>query len=260
MGAVRLHSMIQGPEAAPPVLMLGSLGSTLAMWDPQIPALGEQFRVVRADHRGHGGSPVPAGPYTLDDLVADVILLLDETGIQRTSIVGLSLGGMVAMRLAALHPERLDHLVLLCTSAGFGDPAAWAARSDQVQAQGVGSLADLVIGRWFTPDFATREPAVVSTYREMLSATPTEGYAGCCAAIGTLDLYSDLGRIAAPTLAIAGADDPSTPPSALEAIADGIEGARLVVVPGAHLASVESADVVNAALLAHLRPTSHTVE
>lgn len=252
MSGVRLHAVTDGPESAPPLLLLGSLGSTWAMWDSQVPALSAHLRVVRADHRGHGRSPVPPGPYALDDLVADVVLLLDELGIQRASVAGLSLGGMVAMRLAALHPERVDRLALLCTSAGFGDPGSWTTRAAQVRASGVASLADVIIGRWFTPAFAAREPAVVDAFRATLSATSTEGYAACCEAIGQLDLHQDLGRITAPTLVLAGADDPSTTPAVLQVIADGIPGARLVVVPGAHLANVESADAVNAALVAHL--------
>lgn len=252
---VPLNAVVEALADAPPVLLLGSLGSTLAMWEPQVPALAEHFRAVRADHRGHGGSPVPPGPYALDDLVADVVLLLDELNIQRTSVIGLSLGGMVAMRFAALYPERVERLALLCTSSGFGDPESWVARAAQVRADGVASIADLVLDRWFTPAFATQEPAVIDAFRHMLSTTSSEGYAGCCEAIGQLDLHEDLGRITAPTLVIAGADDPSTTPAVLQVIADGIPGAQLVVVPGAHLANVESADEVNAALVAHLSPS-----
>jgi 3-oxoadipate enol-lactonase len=255
MSAVRLHAVTDGPEGGPPLLLLGSLGSTVAMWDRQLPVLAERFRVVRADHRGHGGSPVPPGPYALDDLVADVVLLLDALEISRASVVGLSLGGMVAMRLASLHPERVDRLALLCTSAGFGDPESWTTRAAQVRAHGIASLADAVISRWFTPDFARREPAAIDGIRQSLRDTSAEGYAGCCEAIGQLDLHQDLSRITAPTLVLAGAEDPSTTPAVLQVIADGIPGARLAVVPGAHLANVESASEVNAVLVSHFSST-----
>lgn len=259
MNAVRLHAVVEGPPGAPVVLLAGSLGSTLQMWDPQVPALTERFRVVRYDARGHGRSPVPVGPYALDDLVDDVVALLDRLGVERAHVVGLSLGGMTAMRLAAREPHRVDRLALLCTSASLGPATAWAERAAAVRADGTGSVVDAVLERWFTPVLRDGDPALVQRMGEMVAGTPAEGYASCCSAIEVMDLRADLARIAAPTLAIAGADDPATPPSHLSAIVDAVAGARLLVLPqAAHLANVEQAAAVNAALLAHLDPAGAT--
>jgi 3-oxoadipate enol-lactonase/4-carboxymuconolactone decarboxylase len=253
MTAVPLHHVVDGPDDAPVVLMLGSLGSTGRMWDPQVPALAGPYRVVRADARGHGRSPVLPGPYVLDDLVDDTLALLDRLGVQRASIVGLSLGGMTAMRLAARAPERVDRLAVLCTSALLGPAQNWTDRAAAVRAGGSGAVASAVVERWFTPGLRAADPALVADMEEMVAGIPAEGYAACCEAIATMDLRQDLARITAPTLAIAGADDPATPPEHLAAIADAVPGARLLVLPSAaHLASIEQAPAVNAALLLHL--------
>ena len=255
MTAVEVHAEVSGPEGAPVVLLAGSLGSALDMWDPQVPALAERFRVVRYDTRGHGRSPVPPGPYTLEDLVDDAVALLDRLGVRRAHVVGLSLGGMTALRLAAREPDRLDRLAVLCTSALIGPASAWAERAALVREQGTAAVADAVVARWFTPALAAADPDLVRRMRDTVAATPSEGYAGCCGAIEGMDLRADLPRIAAPTLAIAGADDPATPPEHLAAIADSVPGGRLLVLPqAAHLASVEQAPAVTAALLAHLDP------
>ena len=259
MTAVDVHAVESGPPDAPVVLLAGSLGSSLEMWDPQVAALSARFRVVRYDARGHGRSPVPVGPYVLDDLVDDAVALLDRLGVERAHVVGLSLGGMTAMRLAAREPHRVDRVALLCTSARFASPEPWAERARTVRAEGTAAIADAVVARWFTLALSERDPALVARMREMVASTSTEGYASCCAAIQTMDLREDLGRITAPVLAIAGADDPATPPEHLAAIVDGVPGARLLVLPqAAHLANVEQAVAVDAALLAHLDPAGTT--
>ena len=253
MTAVAVHAVSHGPEDAPAVLLLGSLGSTLEMWDPQLPALAEDFRVIRFDTRGHGRSPVPTGPYSLDDLVDDAVALLDRLGVGSAAVVGLSLGGMTAMRLAAREPQRVTSLAVLCTSALLGPASAWIQRAAQVRSEGTGSVADAVVDRWLTGPAQVAHPERVAALRAMVADTPAEGYASCCEAIAGMDLRSDLPTITAPTLAIAGADDPATPPEHLREIAAAIPGSRLLVLPdAAHLANVEQAAAVNAALLLHL--------
>lgn len=250
MTAVALHAVVEGPEDAPVVLMLGSLGSTLEMWDPQAAALVGPYRVVRPDTRGHGRSPVPPGPYAIDDLVDDALALLDRLGVARAHVVGLSLGGMTAMRLAVRAPERVDRMALLCTSALLGPRSLWTDRASAVRSAGTGSIAQAVVDRWFT---AAAGDDLVGPARAMVAGIPDEGYAGCCLAIADMDQRADLPRISAPTLAIAGADDPATPPEHLRQIADAVPAARLLVLPGAaHLASWEQPTAVNAALLLHL--------
>lgn len=252
MTATTLFQRTSGPPGAPVLLLGGSLGSNLDMWRPQLPALAD-LRVVRFDHRGHGASPAPPGPYRIDDLGRDVLALLDRLGIARASYCGLSLGGMVGMWLAANAPDRIERLVLICTAAHLPPADGWAARAEQVRSAGMGSIADAVLGRWFTPRFRAALPAKVAPYRAMIAACPAEGYAGCCEAIGGMDLRDDLPRITAPTLVIAGADDPATPPEHGERIHAGIAGSRLVVLPGAaHLANVEQAAAIGQLIKDHV--------
>ena len=253
MTAVDVHAVVEGPEDAPVVVLAGSLGSTLEMWDPQVPALAERFRVVRYDARGHGRSPVPPGPYSIDDLVDDAVALLDRLGVERASFVGLSLGGMTGMRLAAREPHRVDRLAVLCTAALLGPAAGWEERAATVRAQGTPAVAQAVVTRWLTDDLRAADPALVQRLEAMVAGTPDVGYAACCDAICAMDLRADLATISAPTLAIAGADDPATPPVHLQEIADAVPGGQLLVLPSAaHLANVEQAAAVNAALLLHL--------
>ena len=205
MTAIDVHCEISGPDDAPVLVLSNSLGSTTAMWDPQVPILAERLRVVRYDHRGHGGSPVPSGPYDLADLGADALRLLDRLGVEHVHWCGLSLGGMVGMWMAINAPQRIE-----------------------------------------------REPAATAAVHAMLAATPDEGYASCCAAIEHMDLVPELGAIRAPTLVIAGRQDPATPPEHGERIAAGIPGARLELVDAAHLATIEQPKVVAELIAGHL--------
>jgi 3-oxoadipate enol-lactonase len=254
---VTLHRVVEAaPELspdAPTVLLLGSVGSTLEMWRPQLPALTAAYRVVRADTRGHGQSPVPPGPYEIDDLVDDALALLDDLGLGPAHIVGLSLGGMTALRLAAREPGRVDRLVVLCTSALLGPAQMWADRATVVRAGGMGAIADAAVARWVTAPFRAAHPDTVAWLRSMLCSQPVEGYAECCGAIERMDLRADLASISAPLLAIAGADDPTTTPDHLAAIADGVQDGRLLVIDeAAHLANVQQPAAINSAILAHL--------
>jgi 3-oxoadipate enol-lactonase len=217
-GAVALNHALEGPEEAPVLVLSNSLGTTLGMWDDQAPALRERFRLLRYDGRGHGGSPAPPGPYTIGDLGSDVLSLLDGLGIEHASFCGLSIGGMVGMWLASEAPERFERLVLCCTAARLLAPEAWQTRAQTVRA---------------------------------------EGYAGCCEAIRDMDLRGRLGSISAPTLVIAGAEDPATPPEHGELIRDSIPDASLELIPNAaHLANVEQPEAVTEAILDHLAPVS----
>ena len=251
---VALHSVSDGPDDATVLVMSGSLGSTTAMWDPQLPALTPHFRVVRIDLRGHGGSPSTPGEYEMAELADDVRALLDRLGLGRVDWCGLSLGAMVGMHLASETPERIGRLALCCTSAHFPDPSVWHDRIAAVHAHGTAGIATAVVARWFTPGWAAEHPDVVAEGEAMVAGTPDEGYSGCCAALAAWDHRDRLPAITAPTLMIAGADDLATPvePHA-RTIAAGIPGARLEIVPGGHLATIESADAVNALLVEHLR-------
>lgn len=253
MTATTLFQRTTGPLGAPFLLLGGSLGSSLEMWRPQLPLFGDSLRVVRFDHRGHGGSPVPPGPYRIDELGRDVLALLDRLGIEKASYCGLGLGGMVGMWLAANAAERIERLVLICAAAHLPPAERWLARARQVRAAGMASVADAVLGRWFTPLYRAALPARVAPYRAMIAACPAEGYAACCEAIAAMDQRADLARIGAPTLVVAGADDPATPLEHGERIHDGIRGSRLVVIPNAaHLANVEQPDTIAQLIRDHI--------
>jgi 3-oxoadipate enol-lactonase len=242
---VTLHHQIEG-EGDRVVVLSGSLGSTLAMWDPQVPAVADRFRVLRYDHPGHGRSPL-SEDRTVAALAVQLLGLLNDLGFAQVSFCGLSLGGAVGIRVALDAPDRIDRLVLCSTSARFSTPEFWDRRAALVRNGGVDAVADEVLDRWFTPGFPD-----VRRYRDMLVSTPAEGYARCCEAVRDWDVRGALGAVQAPTLAIAGADDPSTPPGELKAIVTEIPGSRLSVLDGRHLVNVEQADPFNEALLAHL--------
>jgi 3-oxoadipate enol-lactonase len=248
------YHRFDGPEDAPVLLLSNSLGTTHAMWDPQLDALTEHFCVLRYDRRGHGKSDVPPGPYSIAEMGLDVIELLDGLELERVSYCGLSIGGMDAMWNAANAPERIDRLALCCTSPHMPPRELWDERAGAARADGVEPLADATMERWFSPEFREREPETISRIREMVASTPAEGYAGCCEAIRDWDFRPELGRIGAPTLVISGQDDPSTPPEHGRLIADGIPGARFVVLPSPtqHLANIERPADFTAALLGHL--------
>lgn len=253
MSAVDVHAVVTGDAGNPAVVLSNSLGSTHRMWDAQVPALAEHFLVVRYDTRGHGDSPVPDGPYTIDDLADDVIALLDSLGIRRAHFAGLSLGGMTGMRLAVRNPDRLARLALLCTAPVLGPANNWTDRAATVRADGVASIAESVVSRWFAPGYLDDHPDRKVFYEAMVAGTAAEGYAGCCEAIATMDQVADLPSITAPTLAIAGADDPATGPERLAAIAENVADGRLLVVPdAAHLAPAQQPQIVTPALLEHL--------
>jgi 3-oxoadipate enol-lactonase len=251
---VDLHHEVAGGEDSAPLLLGGSLGTSLAMWDPQVPPLAASRRVIRFDHRGHGASPVVPGPHSIGDLGRDVLGMLDRLAITRASYCGASLGGMVGMWLAANAPERVDRLVLICTSAHLPSASAYTDRAALVREAGTAeAVADAAVARWFTLAFAREHPDVVARHRAMIAATPAEGYAGSCDAIASLDLRADLAAIRARTLVIAGAEDLALPPPHGRAIADAVPGARLEVLErAAHLASVEQAAAVTTLIADHL--------
>jgi 3-oxoadipate enol-lactonase len=246
---VELHYEFRGKRGSPAIAFTGSLGTDLTMWQPQALALGPHFCTLRYDLRGHGGSPVPPGPYAIADLGSDLVALLDRRGIERASLCGLSIGGMVSMWVAAHAPERVQRLVLCCTSAQLGPRESWLERAAIVRSEGVGAVADAVLARWFTPGFARAHPEVIERMRAMLIATPREGYAGCCEAIAAMDLTPDLPSIRAPALVLSAADDPATPPEHGQRIAELIPGARFEIVPSAaHIANIEQSDRLTALL------------
>ena len=249
---IRIHYTLNGPAGAPVVTLSHSLATTLAMWEPQARALGERYRVLRFDTRGHGGTDAPAGPYSLEMLTADALALLESLGIQRTHFVGLSMGGMIGQLLALEHPDRLRSVSLCDTSSRIPPEAApiWDERVRAAQAEGMEQAVQPTINRWFTPACRDARPDVVDPVRAMIRTTPVQGYVGCCDAIKPLNLTARLGAIRVPTLVMVGAEDMGTPVAASRAIHEQIPGSRLVVIPSAsHLSNLEQPEAFNKALL-----------
>lgn len=250
---VHLHYRVDGNDFAPPLLLSNSLGTDLEMWSPQMQSLATHFRVIRYDTRGHGASSVPEGPYTIDQLGRDVVALLDHLKIARVHFCGLSMGGLIGLWLAVHVPERIDRLVVANTGAQIGTADGWNSRIDSIRDAGPGglpgSVVDAVVERWFTRRHRDVAPAGVERVRRMLTETSGAGYAANCAAIRDADLRPQLSAIGAPTLVVAGSQDPSTPAALGREIADAIPGARYVELDSAHLSNIEQAGAFNAALL-----------
>ncbi|OJU83805.1 MAG: 3-oxoadipate enol-lactonase [Solirubrobacterales bacterium 70-9] len=247
---VALNHRVEGPAEAPVLVLLNSLGTDLRMWEPQAAALRDELRLVRLDTRGHGASPVPDAPWTLADLGGDVLALLDSLGIAKASFAGVSLGGSTAVWIAAHAPERVETAFACFTSAWFGPPDPWRERAAIVRAEGVEAVADAVLDRWFTDRV---DPGLRARMREMIVATPPQGYAAATEVVGDLDLRPELGRITAPTVVVAGAEDPACPPDVGRALAAGIPGGEFIEIEGAaHLGNLERPDAVTALLRTHL--------
>lgn len=240
-------------DAGRPVLILShSLGASMAMWDEQVASLAGEYAILRYDTRGHGASDAPAGDYSLDRLGRDVLAVMDHLGIASARFCGLSLGGMTGQWLGVHAPERIERLVIANSSAHMGPAESWQQRIAAVREHGMAAVASAVLERWFTPAFLAADGPGVERTRAQLLATPPEGYTGCCAAIRDMDLRAIIGLIRAPTLVIAGAQDPATPADHSALIQSHIAGARLVTLDAAHLSNIEQPEAFNAALSAFL--------
>jgi 3-oxoadipate enol-lactonase len=249
---IRLNVVIDGPDNGEALLLLHSLGCDLSMWDEQAKALAGKFRLIRFDARGHGRSASPPGDYTIDDLGHDALAVLDQAGVDRAHLCGISMGGVTAQWLAITAPTRVRSLTLANTAARIGTVESWQTRRDTVLDRGMNAIADAVIGRFFSEAFRAASPTVVSGFYATLEHTNPQGYAGCCAALRDADLRGDLRRIAAAARVIGGNKDVSTPLADAEALAQGIAGARLSVLDAAHLSNIEQPARFTALLKAQL--------
>ncbi|MGA5762341.1 4-carboxymuconolactone decarboxylase [Nonomuraea bangladeshensis] len=240
-----LHHRLDGPADGEPLILGPSLGTSLRLWEPQLAALARTFRVLRFDLPGHGGSPA-APVATVEDLAALVLETAGAAGFGTFHYAGVSIGGAIGATLALRHPGRVRSLAMVCSSARFGEPASWHERARLVRAEGTGPLLESTAARWFAG------PPQQALLDDLAAADP-EGYAACCDALATYDVRAELAAIKAPTLVVAGRDDPATPPAHARELADGIPGATLVELAGAaHLAPADQPERLTAALLAHL--------
>jgi 3-oxoadipate enol-lactonase len=253
-GDARLAYRVDGPADAPVVVFSNSLGLDLGMWQAQVGAFGERYRVIRYDSRGHGCSEVPPGPYTLDRLGNDLLAVLDAEGVQRANVCGISLGGLLAQWLVVRHPERVARAVFANTGARIGTEASWDDRIARVRAGGMPAIREMVVNRFLSAPFRQRHPEIEERISAMLVATDPEGYIAVCEALRGADLRGVVSGIRIPTLILAGALDESTPAALSEELHAAIPGSELAIIPEcAHLSNVEAADAFNAHVLSFLQ-------
>ena len=263
MSEVHLAASIEGPDDAPVVILANPIGTTREIWDAQARVLREDFRLLRFELRGHGPpgaqSGAPPGPYSIAELGTDVLGLMREYGVTAAAYCGISIGGMIGLWLAANAQERISSLVVCCAAiTPMPSRQSWLDRAALVRSGGMAAISEMVPPRWFTPDFIARQPAAVAFVMDMLHGTDPEGYAGCGEAIAGMDLRPALGAVKAPTLVIAGAEDPAAPPWQGAMTAAGIADSRLRVIRGAsHLAPYQTPGPVTAAIRTHLSASEH---
>jgi 3-oxoadipate enol-lactonase len=241
----RIHYRIDATagDTAPWLVLSNSLGADVSMWTPQVEAFAKHYRVVRYDTRGHGQSDAPGGPYTIDQLIGDVIGLMDHLGIERANYCGLSMGGLTGIGLAARHPERFARVVLSNTAALIGSDAVWTPRAAKArEPNGMAALTDSVIARWFTAPFIEHQRLVLANIRDVFRHTSGEGYASNCEAIRDADLREEAKTIALPVLVIAGTHDMSTTAAQGRELAGYIAASRFVELDAAHLSNIEKHD------------------
>jgi 3-oxoadipate enol-lactonase len=243
---------VEGPANAPALILSNSLGTDLHMWDDQAPVLSQQFRLIRYDRRGHGGSDAPKGDYTMDRLGKDVLAIADALGVKTFNWCGLSMGGMVGQWLGANAPDRVERLILSNTHFYYSDKNPWHERMAFARDKGLAALAPMQMERWFTKGFRESTPSATGRIATMFARTPLDGFLGCCAAVRDMDFRQSTPTIKTPTLVIVGSHDPATPPSAGEEIHRMIEGSKLVAIDAAHLSNVEQPKAYLDAMLGFL--------
>lgn len=247
MGSVKLaegelNYQLDGPENAPVLVLSNSLGTNLHMWDTQIAAFTEHFRVLRYDTRGHGKSLVTEGPYSIEQLGRDVLALLDALNIEKAYFCGLSMGGLIGQWLAINAGDRLHKVIVCNTAAKIGTPEIWNPRIEMVLRDGAAAmvgLRDASIERWFTPAYAKANPEQAKRITDMLAATSPQGYAANCGAVRDADYREQLGAVTVPMLVISGTEDAVTPPAGGHFIQQNVPGAQYAEFHAAHLSNVE---------------------
>ena len=246
---VRLFYTVEGPADAPALVLSNSMGTTHEMWQPQMAALAERFRVVRYDRRGHGQSDSPPAPYTIDELAADSLAVMDAAGVETAHWVGLSIGGMIGLRIASTAPERITRLVVASAGVFMGPPEVWNGRIKTAQNRGIAPLAQPTMGLWFTKDFLTANPAAVDAVRGQFVQTTLDGFIGCSSAMRDMDQRETIRSVAAATLVIVGSNDQNTSPNEAAVIVGRVPDAHGIILRGSHIINVEQAEAFTAAVL-----------
>ena len=251
-GDVKLFYTVDGKEGAPFLMLCNSLGTTHNMWDAQMPAFAEKFRVIRYDRRGHGQSSSPPAPYALADLAADALAVMDAAGAKSVNWCGLSMGGMTGLWLAAHRPERIEKLIAVSSATFMPPPELWNGRIKTAQDKGIEILAAPTMQRWFTAGFLKGSQDKVAPIREQFLQTTVDGFCGCAAAMRDMDQRESVKDIKAPTLVIVGADDQGTTPAEAGVIVNCVPDARGIILKASHIVNVEAADVFTKEVLEFL--------
>ena len=229
------HSVVSGSQEKPVIFLLNSLGTSIQMWEPQLPLLEAHFRVIRMDTRGHGASQTPAGPYHFNDLVSDALGVLDQYDVNTATVMGCSLGSMTALGMGLQSPERIDRII--CTAARADAPPpfkqSWDDRTAIIAEKGVAGLWEGSLGNWLTPAFKDAQPEQVAAMKAEFLKTTSDGYRGCAAALKGLDYLKDLPNLTVPTLFIAGSEDKGAAPKVMENMAEATPGSKFVCIPNA---------------------------
>jgi len=258
INGVLLHYRLAGPEGAPVVVLANSLGTDARIWDGVIARLAGRYRVISYDKRGHGLSDVPAGEFSLEHHLDDLFGLLEHLGVERFALGGVSIGGIIAEGAALRAPERVTALVICCSAPRMGDVAMWSARMEKVSAEGMASIADAVMERWFSPGFRAGRPQELAGWKNMFLGGSAEGYAATCATLRDTDLTEEIGAIKLPVLVVAGADDLAAPLALVQAGAERMDGARLEVLAGVgHIPSIEEPEKLAALMTDFFEEAGH---
>lgn len=248
----RMHFRVDGPQDAPALIFCNSLGTTLHMWDSQIEALTNDFKVVRYDRRGHGLSTTSEASFTMADLGQDVLALMDHLQIQQAHFCGLSIGGLVGQWLGTEAENRLLSLTVCATAAKIGTDEGWVQRAKEVRATGLAPLLEGTLERWFNPDFITKNAELVQFILDEFAQNSSEGYAQCCEALAQADFRSELHKVSIPTLCVSGVQDPVCSAADLDFIANHVKQGTHTAIAGRHICNVESAREFNQLLLSFL--------
>lgn len=241
-GDVSLNYQTFGNPSKPALIFSNSLGTTYTMWQPQIEALQQDFYIIAYDTRGHGNSHAPNEPFTLEQLGNDVVGLLDHLQVKQANFCGISMGGLTGQWLAIYHPEHFAKIIVSNTAAKIGNESAWQERAALVREQGLQPIADTAASRWFTPDFITNHPNIITTMSQALANGNAQGYANCCDALAKADLREQLNQVKVPLLIVVGTEDPVTTLIDGEYIHEQVTGSQLATVPASHIANIEQPD------------------
>ncbi|WP_137130859.1 3-oxoadipate enol-lactonase [Rhizobium sp. FY34] len=251
IGDVVLSHDIHGQGSGKPaIVFINSLGTDRRIWDAVISSLAGEFTLLTFDKRGHGLSDLGQPPYRIEDFSSDLAGLLDHYGLSNVIVCGLSVGGLIALSLSEKRPDLVRAILFSDTAHKIGTPEFWKARIDAVLQNGIDSILEPIMSRWFTAPYRVPENADYQGYCTMLVRQPLEGYAGTCAAIRDADFTQAARNLAVPTLCLVGAEDGSTPPDLVRSLADLVPGSRFDIIEGAaHIPCVETPE----AFLTHLR-------